>query len=1391
MTDAILSVGLDSKAVVSGEQQAVKSLTRVRAEFQKTNQVTQQFNQTLLSLQKATRIVDGPLGGLAARFETVNSVLKTGRPELVAFTLGLAAVTLAIRELVTRGEEFTRFTNRLRLVTDSTTELVYVQDRLFEIAQKTRNSLEATGDLYARLARGTKNFGVAQKDLLIATEAINKAVTLSYTSTQSAAAALFQLGQGLSANALRGQELNSVLEQTPRVAQAIADGLGVSLGKLREIAKEGGLTAKVVLDAIVKQAPILEREFAKALPTVTQSFVVLNNAVTKLFGTFDQSAGVTQRFSKIIISLADNLETVVSVFEVLVVLVASRVTASLILATGALTANSLAAIRAAATARTAAGAYLFLAGSAETAAAGVGLLNGVLAFLGGPAGIAITGAAAGIYYFATRTSEAEKQTQNFHGSLKAVSDAFFDMGKPLSEATEKEKKYIEAKIASAEATFFQINAERQLAAQRLRDLIQFGEEVVEPRTGAIYHRKLSPGAEKTARQDLNDINEGIISLAAEMSNVYSLGKDKPLPIQEAAKTAAKEVNNLKKALDSLVQETRTPEEKYFARLAELAKLRNDLARQGIKLTYEQNQAFDRGAKKALDDLEKTLAEANPLTKVLEDTASDVRNSFKDAFKDIYSDGTVSFRSLADKVKDIFTDLLASLSVLAISKPIIIPFVQGVGGALGVPGGQLNQITRQFGGDALSTANSAFSLAGLGGRLIAPGGFLAGGLDRLGGAIGYGGGVYGPPAPLSGAFSVGGAVSGFAGNLLGNALFGNRGVGASVGGALGGIGGSLAAAALTPVLGPLAPFVAPFLGSLAGNALGGLFGGNKPSSKLQTGQVDLFSGALTGRTGLTGDKFSQENFDAVTQLTGFAAQIANAFTKGKGLKETLDVAVGARGGYQARFGGQGDFGPGTSDIGEFIGTLVRGIAEKTVGLSQTVQTALKSIDFKDFEAGMKDLNFTLALDNLDFVPDKFSAMEQALRDLNTQVTEAEKTARRLGLAESDIARIYAARDQQLTNLRTEFNTGIRGRILGITNPGQLALENLDAEFATIRREAIALGADLVQVERAYGLQRLKVIEENQGQQLEALKNSYLDIRRFRESILVSGSVSGLSRENRRLEALRQFGDVKVRFATGEASFSDVQTSVNNLLDASKDYFSFSEGYYADQASAVSFLQSIEDQAKNQVDAQDLLLTEAQKQTAILEGILTGISQQLVGAVEKSGDSRLLRAGETLAGLSDSFNAKNQLPELLVRQFKLQSGFDFSANPNRTFAEFAKSNPAALELFNSLVKAVGGIPQYASGGVSSGGMAWVGENGPELVDLPRGAQVYSSARSQSIASNDNSPVVQAVLMVVDQVVRLRDQTAAQAKQTAEDMENLALRLSGIEKAASRSMQRRAEA
>ena len=220
------------------------------------------------------------------------------------------SIALAAGGILTSGyfrrvsDDFTNMSNRIRLVTGETDNLALAQNRLIAISQKTRTSFGASTEVFNRFGIALKAAKTPIKDILTVTETIQKAVAVSGVSAESANAALLQLGQGLAAGQLRGQELNSVMEQTPRIARAIADSLDVGVGKLRALAEAGTLTTDVVFKALSTQADSISSDFEKLVPTIQQSLLVLNQSFKLFSSGFFKGLGTDNAIANFAVNLS-------------------------------------------------------------------------------------------------------------------------------------------------------------------------------------------------------------------------------------------------------------------------------------------------------------------------------------------------------------------------------------------------------------------------------------------------------------------------------------------------------------------------------------------------------------------------------------------------------------------------------------------------------------------------------------------------------------------------------------------------------------------------------------------------------------------------------------------------------------------------------------------------------------------------------------------------------------------------------------------------------------------------------------------------------------------------------------------------------------------------------
>ncbi|WP_341523003.1 tape measure protein [Pseudomonas sp. G.S.17] len=267
-----------------------------------TAQLRQEMDKADASVTKATGRIDSQLSKVDSAFDRVGKSAQTASNVLKgAFALAVGGAGAGA--LLAQAEAYTTVANRLKLVTSSSAEFTAAQNAVFAIAQKSGQPLGATAELYQRIAQNQDALKLSGKGVAGIVETISKTMVISGASAESANAALIQLGQAFASGTLRGEELNSVMEQAPALSQAIAKGMGVSVGALRALGAEGKLTADSVVKALQAQQGAVDALFGKMQSTVGTALTRIQTSFTKIIGEADAFSGTTS-------SMADSINNV-------------------------------------------------------------------------------------------------------------------------------------------------------------------------------------------------------------------------------------------------------------------------------------------------------------------------------------------------------------------------------------------------------------------------------------------------------------------------------------------------------------------------------------------------------------------------------------------------------------------------------------------------------------------------------------------------------------------------------------------------------------------------------------------------------------------------------------------------------------------------------------------------------------------------------------------------------------------------------------------------------------------------------------------------------------------------------------------------------------------------
>lgn len=221
---------------------------------------------------------------------------------------GPLAAAFSVNSVYQATEAYSSLTNRLKLVTTGSEELVTAQKAVFDIAQSSRQPLSATAELYQRIATNQAALKLSGAGVAGVVGTISKTLAISGASAESANAALIQLGQAFASGVLRGEELNSVMEQAPALAQAIAAGMGKTVGELRTMGAAGELTAQAVVKALQNQAGAVDSLFAKTATTIGNSFTDISNSMTRFIGELDQATGASSKVASEFVGLSKAID---------------------------------------------------------------------------------------------------------------------------------------------------------------------------------------------------------------------------------------------------------------------------------------------------------------------------------------------------------------------------------------------------------------------------------------------------------------------------------------------------------------------------------------------------------------------------------------------------------------------------------------------------------------------------------------------------------------------------------------------------------------------------------------------------------------------------------------------------------------------------------------------------------------------------------------------------------------------------------------------------------------------------------------------------------------------------------------------------------------------------
>ncbi|MEC7119300.1 MAG: tape measure protein [Pseudomonadota bacterium] len=321
MTESKLSIIIDSRTA----EQKAKDLTRALEALEQTGirvsralsgQVTgnnasaASANRASTSIRTLTTNTNGYVAA-AQRAEMSNHALRSSIAGIAASALSAATAYAGFKAVLAATDEYKVMEGQIRLVTDSQQQLMSIMQQLTAMSQAAGGELTASVELYAKFANASRDLSGATDEVLVRlTDTVNKFVAIGGSSGPSAAAGIFQFSQAMASGVLRGQEYNSILEQTPGLAKALADGLGVSMGVMRNMANDGELSATVVMNALLKMGDTADKQFGSLERTSKQAFTIIKREIKEATNDIDKNLGASRAFVKTIEGLSKAIEKI-------------------------------------------------------------------------------------------------------------------------------------------------------------------------------------------------------------------------------------------------------------------------------------------------------------------------------------------------------------------------------------------------------------------------------------------------------------------------------------------------------------------------------------------------------------------------------------------------------------------------------------------------------------------------------------------------------------------------------------------------------------------------------------------------------------------------------------------------------------------------------------------------------------------------------------------------------------------------------------------------------------------------------------------------------------------------------------------------------------------------
>lgn len=262
------------------------------------------------ALNKAMGVTNRQTRAIESRFQKMNKNISASFANTLRGGVAGLGGALGVREVQQYADAWTEAGNKIRAAAASSGVQSRSLNDLVKDANSARTAFGDYADLYARLIRSASGVAKSEDEIAAATNIVAKAFKAGGAAASEQAAGILQLGQALGSGVLQGDELRSLRENAPILAQAIASEFKTTIAGLKQLGADGKLTSDRVFKAILAAQSGIEKQFAQTNASIGDGFTALKNNLTQYIGTMAESVGLTAAVGAVMQALAGNIGAV-------------------------------------------------------------------------------------------------------------------------------------------------------------------------------------------------------------------------------------------------------------------------------------------------------------------------------------------------------------------------------------------------------------------------------------------------------------------------------------------------------------------------------------------------------------------------------------------------------------------------------------------------------------------------------------------------------------------------------------------------------------------------------------------------------------------------------------------------------------------------------------------------------------------------------------------------------------------------------------------------------------------------------------------------------------------------------------------------------------------------